>query len=150
MISKDILRQSHLFEGLEDGQMERIALLFEERSWKAGEVIIEEGKAGERLFIIVDGVVMITTKLGGEMAILKAVTTVGEVSLVDDRPTTANVIAQTDVRAIALSKTDFNTFLNKNREIGYIIMRNIARLLCIRFRRTQARLETMLFISGTI
>ena len=130
--------------------MERIALLFEERSWKAGEVIIEEGKAGERLFIIVDGVVMITTKLGGEMAILKAVTTVGEVSLVDDRPTTANVIAQTDVRAIALSKTDFNTFLNKNREIGYIIMRNIARLLCIRFRRTQARLETMLFISGTI
>lgn len=149
MISKEMLEKSHLFEGLNDEQIERIVLLSEEQSWKAEEVIIEEGKAGEGLFIIVDGIVTVRTKLGGEMAILRAVTTVGEISLVDDRPTTASVIAQTDVRVAALSKTDFNRFLDENREIGYIVMRNIARLLCVRFRRTQARLETMLFISGT-
>ncbi|MBI4532290.1 MAG: cyclic nucleotide-binding domain-containing protein, partial [Candidatus Latescibacteria bacterium] len=138
MISKEFLQQSHLFNGLDDEYIAQIAVLFEESSWKEGEEIIREGEEGKGLYIITDGVVMITTKLGGEMATLKGVTTVGEVSLVDDRPTTASVIARTDVRAAALRKGEFMAFLEKDTRVGYIVMRNIARLLCTRFRRTQA------------
>lgn len=150
MIPKELLKQTRLFDGLDDGQIERIAVLCEEHVWKEREEIIVEGETGRGLYIIVDGVVMITTKLGGEMATIKAVTAVGEVSLVDDRPTTASVVAQTDVRTLALKKAEFNAFLGGDTHIGYIVMRNIAKLLCMRFRRTQARLETMLFLSGTV
>jgi CRP-like cAMP-binding protein len=149
MILKDVLQKSHLFNGLDDEHIERIVTLFEECSWKEGEEIIGEGEEGKGLYIITDGVVMIRTKLGGEMATLKGVTTVGEVSLVDDRPTTASVIARTDVRAAALKKGEFMAFLERDPHIGYVVMRNIARLLCTRFRRTQARLETLIFISET-
>jgi len=50
-----LLSSIPLFKGLGDKALEKIQLLIEERSVEAGEVLAEEGRVAERLFVIIEG-----------------------------------------------------------------------------------------------
>ena len=55
MIPAQLLRKVSVFEGLNDGQLEKIASLCSEQSHSAGSLICKEGDPANRLFILREG-----------------------------------------------------------------------------------------------
>jgi CRP/FNR family cyclic AMP-dependent transcriptional regulator len=55
MIPIQLLRKVSLFQGLTDGQLERIASLCREETHSAGSLILREGEPAEELHILREG-----------------------------------------------------------------------------------------------
>jgi CRP-like cAMP-binding protein len=110
MASSEPLRQSPFFASFDDEALERIAARFSEVEFPANQVLIESRTPGAGLFVICDGTVQVEAhgfkdELGpGEI--------VGEISLLeDDGLRRARVVAKEPVRALALSRAEFDEML---------------------------------------
>lgn len=81
----------------------------------SGEVIIKEGDAGDKLYIIYKGQVQVLTSdlAGGErlLAVLREGDHFGEMALLYDMPRSATIRAVTPVQLYSLSKQDFDLLL---------------------------------------
>ena len=117
MASVDSLRSATLFAGFDDETLGRMAGRFAEVDIPANQVLIEPRTAGSGLFVICDGRVEVEAhevrrELGpGDV--------VGEISLIeDDHTRRARVVALTPVRALALSRPDFDDLVAENPQLG--------------------------------
>src|SRR5918911_3301339 len=107
MSTVDLLRKSQLFARFDGDALERIAGRFSEVDVPANQVLIEPRTAGAGLFVICDGTVEVEAHEGRRE--LGAGEVVGEISLVEeDHTRRARVVTKTPVRALALSRTDFD------------------------------------------
>src|ERR671932_1312169 len=107
MASPDALHGATLFDGFDAETLERIAGRFSEVDVPANQVLIEPRTAGAGLFVICDGTVEVEAH--NVRRELGAGEVVGEISLVeDDHTRRARVVTKTPVRALALSRTDFD------------------------------------------
>ncbi|MEA2667201.1 MAG: hypothetical protein QOJ33_135, partial [Chloroflexota bacterium] len=95
-----------LFAPLDGVVLERLAAAFRPVSLPAGSVIIREGEPGERFYLIDSGEVSVQ-KNGAEVARLGGGDYFGEISLLKQVPTTATVVASTDVEVLALDPDIF-------------------------------------------
>jgi MFS family permease len=95
-----------LFAPLDGVVLERLAAAFQPLSLPAGSVIIREGEPGERFYLVDRGEVSVL-KDGAEVARLGPGDYFGEISLLKQVPTTATVVAQTDVAVLALDPDIF-------------------------------------------
>lgn len=108
---------SPIFSVLQPHQRQKLISRFELAIVPQGEVILKEGATGTGIFLIKNGRVKLITKSpdGDEVEIgfLKEFDFFGEVSLLMGVPTTASVIADTEVRLMKLSKENFNWLLDE-------------------------------------
>ena len=95
-----------LFAPLDGVVLERLAAALQPLSLPAGSVLIREGEPGERFYLIDRGEVSVL-KDGAEVARLGPGEYFGEISLLKQVPTTATVVAQTDVEVLALDPDIF-------------------------------------------
>jgi len=95
-----------LFAPLDGVVLERLAAAFLALTLPAGTVIIREGTPGERFYLIDHGEVSVL-KNGAEVARLGPGDYFGEISLLKQVPTTATVVAHTDVELLALDPDIF-------------------------------------------
>jgi cAMP-dependent protein kinase regulator len=106
-----------IFSVLQPHQRQKLISKFELAIVPKGEIIIKEGTEGTGIFLIKNGRVKLTTKTpyGDEVdiGILKEFDFFGEVSLLMGVPTTASVVADTEVRLMKLSKENFNWILDE-------------------------------------
>jgi small-conductance mechanosensitive channel/CRP-like cAMP-binding protein len=80
-----------------------------------GEVIVREGDAGDSMFIVVSGEVVITVGPDRrEVAVTKAGGYFGEMSLLTGDPRTATVIARGDTTVLEISATAFRAYVQSN------------------------------------
>ena len=82
-----------------------------------GQVLIEEGKPGPGLFVILRGDVEVKKRDGDTLvplALLRVGDVFGEISLVKDVPTTATVMAGSDGELLFLSRQEFARHVAKN------------------------------------
>src|SRR5215467_6273709 len=94
MIDDSFLRNIFLFKNLDDSQTQFIRSLLKEESFDPHEKIVEEGKVGESLFIICSGKVRVSREFDKEPFVLTELGPYdffGEMSLIDDFPTSATV-----------------------------------------------------------
>ena len=120
-------RHMAIFEGLEEGELTKIAGLCQMVTVKSGEVILRAGEMGSAFYMVKNGRLNIfapdgETKIGQVLA----GDFLGEISLVSQQPFTATAVAATDVQLIALNHQDFEHLINRYPRIGMRIMRNIA------------------------
>ena len=87
-----VLKKVDLFASLDDKEAKKIAPLFKERNYNAGDVIAEEGKHGVGFFVIESGTAKVTSH-GEERRTLGPGSHFGEVALIDDGQRTATVTA---------------------------------------------------------
>jgi CRP-like cAMP-binding protein len=125
MASSEFLRGSPYFASFDDETLERIAAPFSEVEFDAGHVMIQPRTPGAGLFVICEGTVHVEAHgfeddLGpGEI--------VGELSLLeDDGLRRARVVAKERVRALALSRAEFETMLAAEPKLAETI-RKLAR-----------------------
>ena len=104
----DSLRTIPLFAAVGDDDLEAIAELLIERRIPKGQTIIEEGLAGDYMYVIVEGQVKVT-KLSGDgrekiLGLLGPGDFFGEMSLLDNSVRAASVKSMAETRILALSR----------------------------------------------
>lgn len=108
---RDHLARLPLFAGLGPGELDRLAARVLVTRYSAGDTIIQQGDAGDRFFVIVDGrVEVVRLDDGGDevsVADLGVGDYFGEMALLDQSPRSATVRALSAVEAYTLTTDDF-------------------------------------------
>jgi HEAT repeat protein len=126
------LRNVSLFTDLSPQDLERVALLAEERGFADGEVIASEGELGDELHIVIDGTIRVVQDRGNtehELARRAAGDVVGEMSLITQTPRIASLVADGAVRTIRLGNREFESMLRERPGIAMAVMRVLANRL---------------------
>lgn len=135
----EFLAKVPLFQGLRSDQLLKLSKNFRERDYAAGEVIIEQGKVGVGLFIMVRGEVRVVRAQAEheqfELDRLHRFDFFGELSLLDESPRSASVIAAEPTKCLALNKLDFIDTLHADAEMAVTMLKTLA----TRYRRLMAR-----------
>ena len=101
------LRQQPLFQCLSEAQRDRLVAGGEARRFGRGERIIEEGAAGESMFVLVVGEAEVSVQRNGhtsQLALLQAGACFGEMSLLTGARRSATVTARDDCDVLEFAK----------------------------------------------
>ena len=85
--------------------------------FKKGATIIHEGTTGSNAYLLLSGSVEVYKKVGDEKLVLSRLVKgniFGEMSLVDDKPRSATIVALEDTEVRILSRERFETMLEQN------------------------------------
>ncbi len=107
---------------------------------ESGAELIHEGKPGEAMYILREGSLQVL--VGGKgVAELAPGACVGEMSMVDDGPTSATVVAKTPAKAFKLSKDKFHHLLKTNAGIALSVYRVLVETMVARLRGANEQLR---------
>lgn len=97
----------------------------EEHVFEPGETVIRQGERSGDAFVILSGFARVVRD-GREVARLGAGQFFGEVAMLDGRPRTADVVAETRLRCIALSRDTFKRALRAEPDLAWRILEVVA------------------------
>ncbi len=122
-------------------------------SFPAGTCIMRQGSVGDGCYLIDEGTVRLEINIDevdsdGVLGFLEAGMWLGEFSLVDSEPRSANAYAHTDVRAQYLSVAKFKALCSEHPEVGLSLISNLSRDITRKLRYMNERFADQL-ISGT-
>ncbi len=155
MSDLDLLKKITLFQDLEETEIKEVLKVAKPQTVPAGAVIIQEGDAGNSMYILCQGEVEITKRLGlvldeetpNERIIirLKAEEGVcfGEMSLLEDEPRSATVTALTECFLMEMSRKDFMDLIRRNSDMGCKILLRLAQMLSKYLRKTNQDMVKM-------
>lgn len=123
---RELLRS--VFKGLDDAQIARLLLAGEFRDIASGTTLAEENRPLEEIFFICSGRVRVTIA-DRQVAHLERGRFVGEVAFLTQRPATATVIAEDDVRALAFETGKLNQFFRHEADVAGLIYQLLGREL---------------------
>ncbi len=118
---EESLSQNPLFKGLEEFYLKDIISRGEIKSWPDSSQIIIEGESGDAVYFIISGKVKVT--LYGEegreivLAMLNEGDMFGEMSIIDDKPRSANVEAVSALECLVVSKSAFLEYLSRHHKV---------------------------------
>jgi len=117
-----------LFAGLSETEVERVAGLFKEREFVAGETIIKEGVGAAAFFVILSGEVGVSVH-GKPTSTLTRGDYFGEVALIDEGARSATITATTDVVCHGLTYWEFRPLVQSSATIAWNLLQTLARRL---------------------
>jgi CRP-like cAMP-binding protein len=122
-----------LFQGLNHGQLKKIANRFVPRTYQPNQPIVTQGKGGEGMFTILSGRAEAVLELndGTKRVVNEFGPTdfFGEVAMLDGGPRTASVIATQETDCLVLSRSDFIAVLENDAEMATQVAVELARRL---------------------
>ena len=102
----ELLAEIPIFAPLPEPTLERLAAQLETVSVPAGTVVIRQGDAGDKFYVVAEGELEVTVD-GATTATLGRGDAFGEIALLRDVPRTATVTAKTPARLLALDREAF-------------------------------------------
>ena len=144
-----LLRRVPLFEVLKDDDLEAISRVTIARSYDKDQVIILAEEEGDALFIIADGQVKVSivSEDGREviLSLLGEGAVFGELSLLDGKPRSANVVATQDTELYMVRRADFLQLIYKVPQIAVGLLAELA----ARLRKTDRKIEGLALLDVT-
>ena len=122
----DWLSEVALFQGVPAKHLRAVRDSMRERTFRAGEIVVSEGKDEGRFYLITEGKATVTAG-GCVLATRGPGDYFGEISLIDRGPRTATVRADTDLRTLTLAPFTFRPILKENPEMAYAILVEMCR-----------------------
>jgi len=116
------------FAGLDKKKRKAVASQGKELSYKPGTPIVDEGAIGVGFYLILDGKAEVR-KGGRVLASLGKGQFFGEMSLIDEQPRSADVIAVSPTKCWALSSWAFSSILKTNPEIALQMLKELVKRL---------------------
>ncbi|MGH6980820.1 MAG: cyclic nucleotide-binding domain-containing protein, partial [Stellaceae bacterium] len=140
------LEQTDFLDGVPAQDLEELRGVLKLHEFKAGDAICREGDPGDKMWLLVKGSVSVRlevtdTRGSRRIASLTRGTVFGEMALIEGMPRSATIVADEEVVCYELSGNDFDVLLRDKPTIATAIMRNIARELARRLRRTSEDLR---------
>ena len=139
----ELIRRVPLFSMLTPTQAESVAEAVIKRRFKRGEMIVEQGKKSNALFIILTGRArVITTDARGREVILASLAPgdyIGEMSLIDNEPHSASVRAEVQTDVLMLGRVEFARCLPENTSMAYAVMKGLVQ----RLRHADRKIESL-------
>lgn len=125
------LQHVPLFQNMPSQFLRHLAQVAICRRFRAGDTLCHKGEMGSTLFILLKGQVMVVgvDDEGREVLLnlLKPGDFFGELSLIDGRPRSADVIAVTDGEALLVRRSDFMALAERMPHLIWQVMEVIAR-----------------------
>ena len=144
---QDFLGSIPIFAGLNTAALSEIASAVEEAAVCAGDIIVREGEAGNRMFIIFSGCVEVVKHLAQAhettLAVLRPKDFLGEMSIIECVARSASVRAVNDTSLFALKGTDLYRLFKRQPDQYAIVILNIARDLSRRLRAIDERFSAV-------
>ena len=150
----DALRRSELFSGLSDEQLERVAGLGRDLVFDSGQIVVQEGQPGEKIYIVRGGMVEVQVSRAGEPDVvgsppLERIVTLGpgqafgEMAILDRGPRSATVrCVEDDTRLYAIPGQALMSLCEEDSRIGCLLMRNLALDLSFKLRHRNLRVRS--------
>jgi len=117
--------EGSILGALEPRARERLLAAGEERFYGTGEHVVRQGESGIESFVILAGSARVMRD-GQEVARLGPGQFFGEVSMLDGRLRTADVVADGSLRVIALSRETLRSALRSEPELGWRLLEVLA------------------------
>jgi uncharacterized membrane protein len=125
-----LLARIPMFDGLAEEDLRALAKSLTERSYAAGQIIMNQGDAGTSMFIVAKGDVNIY--LPGEASRRISLKDIaqgeyfGELALFDDKPRSASAVATTDAMLLELSRETLSKYLTTRPHAAMTLLRTLA------------------------
>jgi MFS superfamily sulfate permease-like transporter len=137
------LRECDLLRGLDDGDVERVRSVMQERRLKTGERLFAQGDPGNELFVLTEGSMSIVQRDAQGRAVQRFISfspgmMFGEVAVLDGSGRSADALADTDAVVYALPITGLEELERTAPNIVIRLYRNIAAHLSVRLRSSTA------------
>jgi CRP-like cAMP-binding protein len=126
---RDALGQVPLFSGLAPRHLRRLADLTEEQRFMEGAHVVRAGDIGDTFYVILEGEAKVVSPSGRVVNRLRPGEFFGEISLLDGGPRTADVVADTPLTMLALSRKNFLKVIGQEPEVGVRLLNHSASML---------------------
>ena len=132
----DLLKKVPLFSSLSQRHLKEISKHADQVKVDTGKVLAQQGKTGWEFIFIVDGKARVE-KDGKVIRQLSEGDFFGEVALIDGKPRTASVTAETDMTVLIVHKASFNHLLDTIPGL----QKKVLISLCDYLRRAEERMN---------
>ena len=149
----DLIMDIPFFEMLKADELAVVARHMNYFEIKQGEILFKEGEQGSSICFVISGALDVykESSIPGKnvhIATIGKNRSIGEMSVIDEYTRSATVAARKQTSIVALTKSGFDTILEKNPTIGVAMLKKIARLVSMNLRSTSSRLaDSMLPIA---
>jgi CRP/FNR family cyclic AMP-dependent transcriptional regulator len=144
--TQEFLATVPLFKGLDPAELLRFGELLREKSYPKGSVILFEDDPGDALFIVRDGrvKVVLVSEDGREviLGLLGVGEHFGELSLIDDQPRSAHVIAMEESSLLVLRRDDFRRRVEQSPSVAWSLLTELSR----RLRRADGKIGSLVLL----
>lgn len=153
MSYKDVISMVNIFADLTDEQIAKIESVCKILMFRKDEIIFEERSPSKEFYIIVKGSVDIQLDpnliaSGGDshkphtIGTLQHGQSFGEIALVDEGARSATVKSnEENCKLLLITRGDFMRLLDEDREMGFVVMQNLAVDLCFKIRNTNMKIR---------
>jgi len=125
--SVEALQRVPLFSDLSRQELKRIASVFKERRFAAGETVIQQGSGGAAFFVINSGEASVSVN-GRQQRVLGPGDSFGELALIDEGTRTATVTASTELICSGVTFWDFRPLVEESGVIGWKLLQSMVRI----------------------
>ncbi|HYC57516.1 MAG TPA: glutaminase A [Candidatus Binatia bacterium] len=141
------LDEFEICDGLDESRIETLRSYLEKRTYKQSEMIFEMGDDANALYFLTRGQVSVTIDvLPGTSKRLTTCTPgmlFGEMAILERRPRSAAVRADTNAECYLLSMENFDRLTEAHPDLKAKLMENFARALSLRVRRLTEEVRTL-------
>ncbi|MDH5510426.1 MAG: cyclic nucleotide-binding domain-containing protein [Nitrospinota bacterium] len=147
---KSILAQSDIARGMEVEQLDKLAAIARAVDFKKNDILIKENDTSSDIFILYKGWISVEIQrfpydtTAQRLRVLKNKGVLGEFSFIDKSRRSANVRAQENVSCVVLPGDELEKLTESDAKVGFVIMKNIARLLSEKVRSSNFELRNQL------
>jgi CRP/FNR family cyclic AMP-dependent transcriptional regulator len=117
-----------LFESLTKRHLKKVAGLTSTVEYNAGDTVIQEGEPGDSFFVAVSGQAKVVSG-GKTLHRLIPGDHFGEISLLDGRPRSASVVAETPLSLLRLPRASFLRLVKEDADLARALLASLARMV---------------------
>jgi CRP-like cAMP-binding protein len=132
------LRQVRIFEGVAEAELLAVAERLRERRLRKGQVLFREGDAGEEMFLVSQGTILVSKSVTGRveqvLARIGAGDFFGEMSLFGRAPRSATVQADSDVVLLVLDREGLQRLIDMSPRAAAAFFQALVQVFIERLR----------------
>ena len=144
------LRRVKIFAGMNDTQLGRFAQLMEVVKVASFKEIVKQGGPGDAMYAVLDGELRARLLSGGRettLATFQPGDVFGEITLFDDGPRSADVLANVDSTLLRISSARFDELCAKHPDLATPLLLALGRTLTGRIRNDNKRLGELVTLA---
>ena len=147
MISPEVLRRYPFFTTASDETLKQLAMCSHTLTFEAGQILFHDGDAADHVLVLTEGEVdiqyllqdgeqrTVDTRVAGDLVVWSAVVAPFKI--------TANGVSRRHTEVVAVDALKLRELCDRDHELGYNMMREIAQVMSHRLQGARVQLATV-------